>query len=197
MTILPAGIVDELVLHYRDLRRMLVYRLRNEEDANDIAQTSFEQVYARALRTPIEGVIESPRAMLFKVAHNLVIDEMRHRKVVQAWIEDRGAVMANAAAPSSEHVVAYRQLAERVVAQLESLPARRREVFLLFRAYGFSRSEIAERLGITEASVTKHVVRASVDCAKVFGDLRTQMSGAVEFLPPASEESPDGSAYGG
>lgn len=181
MSGVSTSLVDELLLHYRDLRHHLVNKLRNTEDAADIAQTSFEHVYARAQRpSALDEVIESPRALLFRVAHNLIIDQARHRKVVQAWEEERFALQASLAAPSSETLYAQRQLVERVVAQLETLPPRRREVFLLFRAYGHSQAEIAQRLGITEAAVAKHVVRATVDCARIFAHLRAELPGSTD-----------------
>jgi RNA polymerase sigma factor (sigma-70 family) len=172
----PAGglrhLVDELLSHYRDLRKHLGYQLRNPDDAADIAQTSFERVYASALRAGDASapLIDSPRGLLFRVAHNLCIDLARQRKTAQAWLDERTALDSSLTAPSAEHVLAARQLAQRIVALLEQLPARRREVFILFRAYGYSRSEIATRLGITEAAVAKHLVRATVDCARVFSE---------------------------
>ena len=166
-----ADLLRDLLSHYRDLRRHLAHKLRNADDADDIAQTSFEQVYQHAMRPARADEIQSPRALLFHVAHNLCIDHARRRQVAQAWLDERTALSPLTSAPSSEHVVAHRQLVERVFTQLEQLPPRRREVFLLFRAHGHTQTEIAQRLGITEAAVAKHVVRATLDCARVFAEL--------------------------
>lgn len=168
-------LIRELLFHYRDLRHYLRSRLRNADDAADIAQTSFEQVYKHALGAPaMADAIESPRALLFRVAHNLCVDQARHRQVVQAWADERSHV-GLFSAPSSEHVAAHRQLVERVAQQLEALPPRRRQVFLLFRAHGYTQTEIATRLNITEAAVAKHVVRATLDCARVFAELSASL----------------------
>ncbi len=43
---------------------------------------------------------------------------------------------------------------------------------MLFRAYGYTRAEIAAQLRITEMAVAKHLVRAAVDCSRVFAELR-------------------------
>ena len=178
-----ADLLRDLLLHYRDLRRHLTHKLRNADDAADIAQTSFEQVYQHAMRPARAAEIQSPRALLFHVAHNLCIDHARRRQVAQAWADERTALSAMAAAPSSEHVVAHRQLVERVFNQLEQLPPRRREVFLLFRAHGHTQTEIAQRLNITEAAVAKHVVRATLDCARVFAELSEELPSLPEPLP--------------
>jgi RNA polymerase sigma factor (sigma-70 family) len=76
-----------------------------------------------------------------------------------------------ASAPSVEEFFLQREIVERVFQRLQQLPARRREVFTLFRAYGYTREEIAARLGITEATVAKHVVRATLDCARMLNEL--------------------------
>lgn len=174
-------LIRELLLHYRDLLRHLRFTLRNHEDAADIAQTSFERVYRFAQGISGQAKpIESPRALLFHTAQNLCIDQARHRQTSQAWLEERTALQPALVAPSAEHVSASRQLVERVVAQLEQLPPRRREVFLLFRAHGHTQAEIAARLSITEAAVAKHVLRATLDCSRVFADLAYQMPVAIE-----------------
>ena len=176
-------LVQELVTHYRDLRKHLTRELRDPEHAADIAQSSFERVYTHALGLNAKAAgaedlnlkINSPRALLFRVARNLCIDAARHRQVVQEWARDRGHVELATSAPSSEYLIAQRQVLERVVQTLEKLPPRRREVFLLFRAYGCTHAEIAARLGITEMAVAKHLARAVLDCSRTLVELRSQL----------------------
>ncbi|WCM87217.1 RNA polymerase sigma factor [Acidovorax sp. NCPPB 3576] len=186
-------LIHELVAHYGDLRRHLTYELRDPHYAADIAQSSFERVYAQAVgakgSAPRESAahssaapIESPRALLFRVARNLCIDDYRKRRVAQDWASQHAGDERHGAVPSSEYFAAQRQVLQRLVAMIEQLPPRRREVFLLFRAYGHTRTEIAERLGITEMAVAKHMVRATVDCSRVFAELRASL---IEHQSPS------------
>lgn len=182
-------LVQELVAHYADLRRQLTRDLRDPHYAADIAQSSFERVYAQATKSPgaarIDlasddakdngGGIESPRALLFRVARNLCIDEARRRKVAQEWVGSHATIGSSLVAPSSEFVLAQQRVLARVVETMEKLPARRREVFLLFRAYGHTRAEIAQQLDITEMAVAKHLLRATIDCSRVFAELRAEL----------------------
>ncbi len=174
-------LIQELVAHYGELRRQLTRDLRDPHYAADIAQSSFERVYVHALGLrsgkqaevlPDAG-IESPRALLFRVARNLCIDDARKRKTAQDWTRQQMAVQHSA--PSSEALAAQRQILNRVVQALESLPPRRREVFILFRAHGYTRAEIAEQLNITEMAVAKHMVRATLDCSRVLAQLRSEL----------------------
>ena len=181
-------LVQELVAHYADLRRQLTRDLRDPHYAADIAQSSFERVYAHAMKSlgapradekpddaKLGAGIESPRALLFRVARNLCIDEARRRKVAQEWVGTHATIEAQYAAPSSEFILAQRRVLARVVQTMEKLPPRRREVFLLFRAYGHTRAEIAQQLGITEMAVAKHLLRATIDCSRVFAELRGEL----------------------
>lgn len=178
--------VDELLSHYRDLYRHLAHQLRNPDDAADIAQTSFERAYESGLRKTGElgEAVESSRGLLFRIAHNLCIDEARRRQTAQTWLAEQAPLEADQTAPSSEHVVSQRQMAERVAAVLATLPARRMQVFVLFRAYGLRRADIAQQLGISEAAVAKHLVRATLDCSHALRNLRLESGMAAE---PAGE----------
>lgn len=173
-------LIQELVAHYGDFRRQLARDLRDPHYAADIAQSSFERVYVYAMglrsgrKADAASVdIESPRALLFRVARNLCIDDARKRKTAQEWTRQQMALQHNA--PSSEYLAAQRQILNRVVAALEGLPPRRREVFVLFRAHGYTRAEIAEQLNITEMAVAKHMVRATLDCSRVLAQLRSEL----------------------
>jgi RNA polymerase sigma factor (sigma-70 family) len=166
------NLIQELVGHYGELRRQLSRDLKDPHQAADIAQSSFERVFAHVSHER-GGIVESPRALLFRVARNLCIDDARRRKVAHEWVARQAGIPLTA--PSSECVASQRQVLARVIAVLESLPPRRREVFLLFRAHGHSRAEIASRLGITEMAVAKHVVRAVLDCSRVFAELRQEV----------------------
>jgi len=182
-------LVQELVAHYADLRRQLTRDLRDPHYAADIAQSSFERVYTAALKArgghrgdaPSDlldanaNAIESPRALLFRVARNLCVDDARRRKVAQEWAGTHAGIGTQQTAQSSEYVVAQQRVLARVVETMEQLPPRRREVFLLFRAYGHTRSEIAQRLNITEMAVAKHLLRATIDCSRVFAELRSEL----------------------
>lgn len=169
-------LVKELLLYYEELRRHLVHRLRDSDQAADLAQSSFEQVYASLQgKMPAHPTIESPRALLYRVARNLCIDAARHRQVAENWQQSQIITQAHAGTPTPEFLFAQKQIVERVIAELERLPPRRREVFLLFKAYGYTQAEIAQRLDITVMAVAKHVLRATLDCSQAFAELHGQL----------------------
>jgi RNA polymerase sigma factor (sigma-70 family) len=151
-------VVDELLACYGELRAHLRGRLRNADDVADVAQATFMQVYAHALAAPVD----SPRALLYRTAHNLCID--RHRRAgteaaaLQTW-----TLLQPEDAPCTERAAAARQALAQVAARLMRLPRLRREVFVLVRVYGHTHAEVCTQLGLSREAVEKHIVRATLD----------------------------------
>ncbi|THF63182.1 sigma-70 family RNA polymerase sigma factor [Pseudothauera nasutitermitis] len=185
----------DLLVHYRELRRFLARKLGNPVDAEDIAQSTYEQLLL-TLQRKLDVSVESPRALLFRIAHNLCVDHYRRQQTSRNWAGQQAATAAGQTAPAADYLVAQRQILELVVAQLLRLPPARRHVFLLFRAYGMSRAEIAAHLGIGESTVAKHVVRATLDCARIFAELRASMPEHIEPWNGLSAEYSTGQENG-
>src|ERR1700761_7071907 len=74
--------------HNRVLVRSLAVRLRSTHEANEVAQ----EAYARLLRLEQQGTPSLLRAYLFKIATNIAIDRLRHRKL-QRQVEEQPELM--------------------------------------------------------------------------------------------------------
>lgn len=157
-----------MVEYYSAIRRFLRARLRSSDLADDLAQETF----ARALATA--GTFNDARsgtrqAWLFKIASNLVIDFARREKV-RARIFDAEVVVEEIAQESLEETGGHRHDVPRLIAAIDALPAKRRDVLILHKIEGFSHAEIAERLGMKRDTVEKNIVRA-------LADLRERLTG--------------------
>ena len=51
----------------------------------------------------------------------------------------------------------------RLIAAIDTLPEKRRDVLILHKLEGYSHAEIADRLGMSRDAVEKNIVRALVD----------------------------------
>ena len=125
-------------------------------DIDDIVQESYALL---AERERIDDIL-NPRAYLFQVAHSLVVRNIRRARIVSILaVEDLGLVdFADEAATPEQSAIAHddlRQLAK-VIA---SMPGQAREAFVLRRVRGLSQREIAARMGLSENTVEKHIVR--------------------------------------
>lgn len=159
-------------------RPLMNYFLRHTGDAAD-AEDLTQEVFVRALRLDGDRAIHSPDTFVFTIASNLLRDRSRRRMARQADRHvslDRGgqddnpspAVEIPAEDLSAERVLIDRERLRQALEALDKLPARTREIFILFRLEGMRQSEIAARLGISVSAVEKHVVRAVAHLARRF-----------------------------
>lgn len=156
------AVVDDLLANYSDLRRYLSGRLRNPDDAADIAQSSFAQAYAHALNAPVLNA----RALLFQAARNLCIDQYRRRSTELAALED-WLVRVDGLSPSVEDILIAREQLQQLIALIERMPRLRREVFVRVRLYGQSHREVCEALTLSAKSVELHIARAVFDLSEL------------------------------
>lgn len=147
--------------HQPMLVRWLARLVRCEDTAADLAQES----YLRVAGTAGEQVITHPRAFLFRTARNLAFDHLRKMKTRSGSAQPLEEAMdLPSPLPSAETALLDRQRIALFRQTLETLPARCREVFLLHRIHHCTYTVIANRLGISESAVEKHIMRALKHC---------------------------------
>lgn len=133
--------------HAAELRQAMA-RLAPELDADDLLQ----ELFLLVLRKP-EALtrIESPRAWLYGVALKLATTRRRTARARRFF----GLEVAEttAAVDSSSRTVEQRDAQRRVAKALESVPAVRRETFVLFELQGLSGEEVAQALGVPVKTV--------------------------------------------
>jgi RNA polymerase sigma-70 factor (ECF subfamily) len=136
------------------LTQLLRHNWRNKSDIPDIVQ----EVYARVYEAARKDLPQQPRAFVFTTAQNLLIDRMRREKIVQIEAVSELDTLAIAAdEPPPDRTVIAKDELRRLAAALDRLTPRTREVVTLLRIEVLGRSEIAQRLGITEVTVKWHL----------------------------------------
>jgi len=138
------------------LMQFLQHNWRNRSDADDLLQ----DVYVRVCEAALKQKPDQTRAFVFATARNLLIDRVRHERVIPIEIADDlesfGVVDEE---PGPERSAGAREELRKLWAALDTLPPRCREVVMLRRVEGLSRREIASRLGIVEATVAEHLAK--------------------------------------
>lgn len=143
-----------------EIRGYLIRRLRCAETAADLTQETF----LRLLRQGEAARLDSPRSYLYRIAANLLNDH-RRRQAARPPLAD-AAMLDQAASdlPGQDRVLLARSELARLGTAVESLPPRRREVFVLHKYGGLSYGEIADRLGISKNTVMVHMTKALAHC---------------------------------
>lgn len=148
---------------YRELLNFCAHTLQDRDAAADVVQ----ETYARVIALGRTQIVVQPRALLYRVARNLLAD--RHRRE-QVRAQESLETLAEAAHPLApreqqpEEVLAARQYSRAMLKVIEGLPARCREAFVLNRFEGLSHQQVAEQMGISRNMVAQHVIRAVLAC---------------------------------
>jgi|SRR6185437_9985859 len=139
------------------LMQYLEHNWRNASDITDLRQ----EIYARVFAAALESLPERPKQYLFVTAKNLLINRMRREQVVPIEAAaDLDALEIEAEEPGPDRAVMARDELRRLQAALGRLPARAREAFTLGRIDGLTRPEIAQRMGISEISVSQYLTQS-------------------------------------
>lgn len=157
-------------LFRRDLRVLLtlVRRVvRRPSDAEDIVQDAFLRVW-RAMEL---GLVRSPRAVLFKTAHNLALNHLRNPRNHVADPASGSAEPMHEAPTAEEQMIVDEDLdcCRQAFAQL---PLRCREALTLRVVDELSYKEMSERLGLSVSTIEKHYIRGRRLCRDMLHDER-------------------------
>jgi len=145
------------------LMQYLEHNWRNASDITDLRQ----EIYARVFVAAMEKIPDRPKHYLFVTAKNLLIDRVRHEQVVPIEAaSDLDMLDVIADEPGPDRVLMARDELRRLRVALDRLAPRCREAVTLGRIEGFSRPEIAARMGISEIAVSQYLtqgIRALTD----------------------------------
>ncbi|MHB1327232.1 MAG: RNA polymerase sigma factor [Gemmatimonadales bacterium] len=164
-----ADALETLVQRYWS--SLLGYAVRiigSVDAAEDVAQETFCRLWDHRDRwNPTESV----RGLLFRIARNLSISS-RRRGMVHNRVTAVLALEPSVPATPLDAVEAD-DLAGMLNRAIETLPARRREVFVLRCVHGLSYREVAEVMGISQQTVANQLSHA-------LASLRTILAGRLD-----------------
>jgi RNA polymerase sigma-70 factor (ECF subfamily) len=123
---------------------------RSKADVEDLRQ----DVYMRVCAAAYQKIPNPTRPLVFTIARNLLIDQVRHEQVVPIdAVENLDVLNVAIDERTPDRTVIAREELRKLQAALEKLPERQRMVITLQRIEGLSTREIAERTGIPERTV--------------------------------------------
>lgn len=149
-----AWFVREVLPLEAALMQFLQRNWRNDSDIADLRQ----EVYVRVFEAAQKQIPERARHFVFTAARNLLIDRVRRESVIPIdAVTDLSAMGVAIETPPPDQTVIAREELRRLQSVLNRLPPRCREAVLLRRVEGLNGREIAVRMGISEAAVSKHI----------------------------------------
>ena len=159
---------------YRRYSRLLfnyaMKKLRNEEQAKDIIQEFFTELWAKRETTVFSTNIAG---YFFSAINNRIINYFLRENVKLKFVnyvaDNLQGVISN-----TDHLIRENQLMELIEKEIQRLPPKMRVVFEMSRKQHLSYKEIADKLEISESTVENQVSNALFR-------LRTKL-GIVVFL---------------
>lgn len=147
----------ELYNRYKGILILHAYKkLGNFEEAKEIVQEVFSMMWLNHASLP---EVKNTGAYLYTLVRNKVLNFIEHRGVEARYAASFKDFI------SDQHYVTDLQMREKemqamIDREIEALPPKMREVFLLSRKEHLSHKEIAEKLEISEFTVKNHIKAA-------------------------------------
>ncbi len=142
--------------------------LKREEDAMDVVHDVFLKFWENRPNLSAESKIEP---LIFTITRNTVLSIFRKNTSRQKYLSYLGSQSTDDS--TTEKMVDYDLLNEKVESLIAQLPAQRRAIYTLSRHSGLSNKEISARLNIAEKTVEDNITKALVY-------LRKGVKGAME-----------------
>jgi len=160
-----AWLAKEILVHERALRGYLSRFFKNVADIEDVVQETYARLLS--LNDAASSAVRNWHAFLFTSARNAAVDRIRKTRVVSIdTLAEMGSEAVLDQTPSAVDTINARQELALLLETVASLPDRCREALTLRKLYGLPQREIAQRLGIAESTVEKHVAYGVRLCAE-------------------------------
>jgi RNA polymerase sigma-70 factor, ECF subfamily len=155
-------------LHHSEIYAYILRMVRDADVAADFAQDTFIKAYKA--QDSLEDRAKA-RAWLYQIAHRVVLDEMRRRRIVRfmPWTgENYGA------APSAEHMAMEMRLSGPLARALARIPERQRAALLMAEVNDLTGLELASALGISHVAARALLTRARESLRQALADEKRQ-----------------------
>ena len=178
-----SAITSAFVQYEAYLKAFLRRFMNRQHDIDDIAQ----EAYLRAFKAEQSGSIEHPKTLLFTIAKNIALNELRNKARRITECIDECQTEPEFLISSTEEAVEALDSLETYCAAIDALPEQCRRVYLLRKVHGLPHKEIADKLHITVRSVERHLQKGVIKCRAY---MREHENTKSNIEPQRNAESP-------
>ncbi len=125
--------------------------LKSVEDSEELVQEVFTTIWEK--RDQLKSGF-SFKSYIFTIAFNIIKKHFRQKAQFRKFVDEE---IINEITSETSQQIDYNSLKNYIFHLAESLPEKRRNVFIKSRFEGFSNKEIAEELGLTKKTVENHL----------------------------------------
>lgn len=136
---------------------LMQFLRRNWSDRSEIADLR-QDVYVRVYEAALKKLPDLAKPFVFATARHLLINRVRQKHVVPIEaVADLDTLGVASDEPPPDRSVMARDELRRLQAAIDRLPTRCREAVVMGRINGLSGHEIAQRMGISEPTVSQYI----------------------------------------
>lgn len=151
--------------HQDALLGFIQKRLNDQSSSADL----LHDLYIKIQSVSPEEEIKYPKAYLYRMANNLVIDQIRLRRKTTS--ESECIEVSQLDENSPEKIADYAQQLDIVTKAINELPDKTRDVFKLQRLQQVDKADVANKMGISVNMVEKHLRKALAYCREKLNKL--------------------------
>lgn len=142
--------------HQRSVHRYLLRMLGSHDDAMELTQEAFIKAWQALPQWRPEAQF---RTWLFRIANNVALDALRHRKLIE-FVPLEDSFDAPSSEPDPAHQAQLTQEVRQLDASLRKLMPEHRQILLLREVEEMSYDEIGSVLSLNEGTVKSRLARA-------------------------------------
>jgi RNA polymerase sigma-70 factor (ECF subfamily) len=131
-------------------------KLANLEESKEIVQEVFSNLWYDRHKLP---KIHNLKAFLYTLARNKVLNQIQHERVVIRYAESF-TTFVQEHQNTTDLLIREKQMVEIIDQEINALPPKMKEVFILSRKNHLSHKEISDKLEISEHTVKNHIKAA-------------------------------------
>jgi RNA polymerase sigma-70 factor (ECF subfamily) len=154
---------------YQPLCRYAYSFLNDKEEAEEVVQSTFIQIWEKRSSLEIQTSLKS---YLYRMVHNTCLNVIKHEKVKQLHVKHE-MIHGETLGESVHETVTSEELESKIGEAMMELPEQCRIVFQLSRFEGLRYAEIADQLQISVKTVENQVGKA----------LKIMRANLKEYLP--------------
>jgi RNA polymerase sigma-70 factor (family 1) len=147
----------EIYDRYKGLLFIHAYkRLNNQEEAEDVIHDLFAVLWKKRAEITINTELAG---YLYTAVRNRIFNIIAHKQIESDYFASIKYSISEGYC-ITDHLVRSNELAKIIEREIFALPPKMREVFILSRQKNLNHKEIAEKLNISEQTVSKQITNA-------------------------------------
>ncbi len=164
--------------YFRKVQQFVYSYIKETAQAEDLTQNIFIKLWEKKAGIDINKSFDG---YIFTIAYRTVMDHFRQtEKKLLSSTSDEFLKESIVSSSSSDELLNRHQLESLYEKALQTLPQKRKEIFLLSRHTGLSNKQIAERLNISVKTVENQMTAALSRLREFFA--HSDLGSAVFFL---------------